>query len=253
MSEAELLLRSIERSVTDAVAGQPRVALAYSGGLDSSLLVALAKRETEVRCYVACTPGSHDAKAAPAHAEADGAALEILELTEDDIRRLAALAASILGSKDPVRVGYTIPLLSVVQACREGTVLVGNLADELFAGYAKYDSVEDPTALMKIDLEKALSELGKLNDYTNCEHKRFAAPFASKEVIETAASMPLSRLIGPRGRKLILREVARDIGLNAHDRPKKAAQYSSGVAKAIERMAKREGLSLRVWIESLAG
>ena len=245
------MLCSIERSVTNAVAGHPKVAVAYSGGLDSSVLAALAKRETDVRCYTACTPGSHDARNAPAHAEADGFALDILELTYADVKRLAALAVSVLGSNDPVRVGYTIPLLSVIHASREGTILVGNLADELFAGYAKYESVHDPTHLMRIDLEKALSEINSLVDYANCEHKHIAAPFASKGVFEAAASIPLSRMIGPQGRKLILRDVAREIGLAAYDRPKKAAQYSSGVAKAIERMAKRKGLNSRAWIESL--
>jgi asparagine synthase (glutamine-hydrolysing) len=251
MSRVELLLQSIERSVTEAVAGHPKVAVAYSGGLDSSLLAALARRETEVICYTACIPGSHDARSAPAHAKADGFALDILELTDDDVTRLAALAASVLRINDPVRVGYTIPLLSVIHASREGTILVGNLADELFAGYAKYDSVDDPAPLMRIDLEKALSEINALCNYANCEHKLLAAPFASNEVFEVAASIPLSQMIGPQGRKLILRDVAREIGLTAYDRPKKAAQYSSGVAKAIERMAKREGLTSRAWIESL--
>ena len=237
--------------MTDAVAGHPKVAVAYSGGLDSSLLAALARRETEVICYTACIPGSHDARNTPAHAEADGFTLDILDLTDDDITKLAALAASVLGSNDPVRVGYTIPLLSVIHASREGTILAGSLADELFAGYAKYDSVDDPAPLMRIDLEKALSEISALCDYANCEHKLLAAPFGSDEVFEAAASIPLSHMIGPQGRKLILRDVAREIGLTAYDRPKKAAQYSSGVAKAIERMAKRQGLTSRAWIESL--
>lgn len=251
MSYVERLLRSIERSVTEAVAGRPKVAVAYSGGLDSSLLAALAKRETGIRCYTACVPGSHDAKSALAHAEADGFGLDILELTDDDVRRLAALAASVLGTNDPVRVGYTIPLLSVIHGSLEETILVGSLADELFAGYAKYDSADDPAPRMQIDLEKALSEVSSLADYANCEHKLLVAPFASKGVFEVAASIPLSRMIGPQGRKLILRDVAREIGLTAYDRPKKAAQYSSGVAKAIERMAKKERLSSRAWLNSL--
>jgi asparagine synthetase B (glutamine-hydrolysing) len=139
----------------------------------------------------------------------------------------------------------------VIHASREGTILIGNLADELFAGYAKYDSVNNPAALMQIDLEKALYEIDRLVDYANYEHKQLVAPFASDRVVELAASVPLSRMIGPQGRKLILRDAAREIGLAAHDRPKKAAQYSSGVAKAIKRMAKREGLTSRAWIESL--
>ncbi len=251
MPQVATLLRSIEQSVIDAVADQSAVAVAYSGGLDSSLLAVLARRTVEVTCYTACAPESYDAKGAPASAAADGLTLETIELTDDDIRRVAAQAASVFGSSDTVRIGYTVPLLSVIHASRERTILVGNLADELFAGYAKYTSADDLAALMRVDLEKALREIEGLVHYAKCEHKAVVAPFASERVVEQAVSTPPSLMIGPQGRKLTLRDVAREIGLSAPDRPKKAAQYSSGVSKARERMAKADGLTLHAWVEAL--
>lgn len=251
MPQVETLLRSIEQSVIDAIADQTAVAVAYSGGLDSSLLAVLAQRTVEMKCYTACAPGSYDARSASSSAAADGLTIETIELTDDDIRRLAAQAASVFGSSDTVRIGYTVPLLSVIHASREGTILVGNLADELFAGYAKYASVDDPAALMRVDLEKALCDIERLVDYAKCEHKVVVAPFASERVVQQAVSTPPSLMIGPQGRKLTLRDVAREIGLSAPERPKKAAQYSSGVSKAMERMAKADGRTLHAWVEAL--
>jgi asparagine synthase (glutamine-hydrolysing) len=54
-------------------------------------------------------------------------------------------------------------------------------------------------------------------------------------------------MLGPGGRKLVLREVAVLLGLDAHDRPKKAAQYSSGIMREMERLARKEGMSMSEW------
>ena len=250
MSDIDYLLEHLERAVTDSVAGRSRITVAYSGGLDSSVVAILAQRRVEVLCRTACTRNSKDMTEALLQARLDGLDLEISELTDADIEWFAGLAADVLGTDDPVRVGYTIPLLAVLTSAKDDTVLVGSCADELFAGYAKYESVNDVERQMEIDLEKALSELNKLTEYAKSEHKHLAAPFAAKVVAEAAAAIPMSCKIGPSGRKLILRDLAARIGAKGYDRPKKAAQYSSGVAKAMDRMAKHKGLPQRDWISA---
>jgi asparagine synthase (glutamine-hydrolysing) len=225
------------------------VAVAYSGGLDSSILASVAREGTEVRCYTACMRGSPDARNAEGYASVDGFALDIVEIDDLQLLTYVRKAATVTGTTNPVRVAYTIPVLAVLDSCRERRVLTGAAADELFAGYAKYASAEDPGRQMSVDLEKALSELESLRIYANQVGKHLAAPFAQEDVVSLSARIPLAEKLSAGGRKLVLREVGRALGLDAADRPKKAAQYSSGVMRCMRRSAKGDGLALPQWVE----
>ena len=107
---------------------------------------------------------------------------------------------------------------------------------------------------MSIDLEKALSEIESLKIHANKLGKNLAAPFARDEVLALSDRIPMTEKLSSEGRKLVLREVGRLLGLGAASRPKKAAQYSSGVMRSMQRSAKEEGMALRQWVEKvLAG
>ena len=253
--DSTTLLKTIERAVEHLVRPHRTVGVAYSGGLDSSVIAALASRHTEATCYSACVKGSHDAEHVHAFARADDFGVRILELTDDDIPELARLARSVLLTTDPVRISYTIPSLRVIEGAVEGAVepavLVGSIADEIFAGYAKYESVDNVVELMALDLEKALHEMRLLSQYAEKRHKILLAPYADTAVIEASSQVALEDMLGPEGRKLILRKCAGMIGLEASARPKKAAQYSSGVSKAMKRLAKAEGKTVSEWVLGL--
>ena len=253
MSDSEKLLETLSGAVAEAIADSPKVAVAYSGGLDSTVVALLARRLARVMCYTACTRDSHDFRNACLHGKMDGLEVAITELEDADIERLAGRVSEYLDTTDPVRVGYTIPIIAVLERASENAVLVGNCADELFAGYAKYESSEAANHMMKLDLEKAVRELEQLQSLAKSERKLLSAPFASDEVIEAAAAFHISQKIGPHGRKLILRRIATNLGARGGDRPKKAAQYSSGVSKAMNKLAKGSGLTLNAWIAAQRG
>ncbi len=247
MLDSTALLNSIDEAVERLVRPHRTVGVAYSGGLDSSVIAALAMRYTEVTCYSACVGESHDAEHVRAFARADGFDVKILELTDDNIPELARLAKSVLLTTDPVRISYTIPSLRVIEAVVEPAALVGNIADEIFAGYAKYESRDDVQELMAIDLKKGLNEIELLSQYSEKRHTILLAPYADAEVIGASSRIAIEDLLGPEGRKLILRECANAMGLEAGARPKKAAQYSSGVSKSMQRLAKAEGKTVGEW------
>ena len=248
-----MLLEALAGAVAEALADRPKVAVAYSGGLDSTVVALLARRLARVMCYTACTRDSHDFRSACLHGAMDGLEVAIIELEDADIERLAGRVSEHLDTTDPVRVGYTIPIIAVLERASEDAVLVGNCADELFAGYARYESSDAADKMMKIDLEKAVHELGQLQNLAKSERKLLSAPFASDEVIGAATTFHLSQKIGPHGRKLILRSIAFNLGARDGDRPKKAAQYSSGVAKAMSRLAKGSRLTQNAWIAAQRG
>ncbi|HIH01629.1 TPA: hypothetical protein HA259_06100 [Thermoplasmata archaeon] len=79
-------------------------------------------------------------------------------------------------------------------------------------------------------------------------HKTLLAPYAHRRVRGLALRMNDGEKLGPGGRKLVLRECARILGLGASERPKKAAQYSSGVTKRMKQLAKSDGRSLGEWV-----
>ena len=51
------LLNALRESITSAIGKERTVAVAYSGGLDSSLIASLAKESAEVKCYTCAMAG----------------------------------------------------------------------------------------------------------------------------------------------------------------------------------------------------
>ena len=251
MSAADALLDEIEKTVTETVRPFSEAAVAYSGGLDSTLIAALAGRVAKVRCYCACVESSFDQAHVREFARKDGLEAEILVISDADLEELVRRARGLLPAADPVTVSYTVPLLCVIERAREEAVLVGNGADEIFAGYAKYETAMDREGQAAYDLKKAISEVDTLADYAQKRHKVLLAPYAHERVVRLASSIDMTEKLGPEGRKLVLRECARKLGLEASDRPKKAAQYSSGVSKRLKQLAKGSGKGLQDWIEGL--
>ncbi|MGQ9587077.1 MAG: asparagine synthase C-terminal domain-containing protein [Thermoplasmata archaeon] len=246
------LLDLLRRSTEEIIGGEEAVAVAYSGGVDSSIIARIASEFSEVTCYASTTPDSYDARNVKAFAAMENLSLTTVAIDLEGLRGVVARAVAILGSGNPVEIAYTVPVMLVIERSLESLVLVGIGADELFAGYAKYASLEDPTRMMEEDLRKMLQEAEKLETLAASKGKRLGCPFVSEDILSFARSTPLSDKIGSSGHKLILRDVARLLGLESHARPKKAAQYSSGVMRWMERLAKSEGLSLRAWIERIA-
>jgi asparagine synthase (glutamine-hydrolysing) len=246
------LLDSLRRSVFELVEREDKVAIAYSGGLDSSVIAALASEKANVTCYTSAIAGSFDFRNAKQFAYDERRQFTLLELGSEDLRSFIRKASRVLCTTDPIRIAYTIPVLCVLGRSAERVVLTGSGADELFCGYAKYSGMMDPKQAMAADLERMLTESNFLSIEATKLGKIIGFPYAAPAVIATAKDIPLGEKIDPTGRKIILREVAELLGLQSHKRPKKAAQYSSGVMKEMQRLAKCEGLSLSQWTERTA-
>jgi len=244
-------LLSVLRDATErAVGDEARVAVAYSGGLDSSIVAALSMEITTTKCYSCAVRGSHDAEVVGALARRQGVDWEPIELRPEDVTARVRQASLVLETKDPSRIAYTVPLMDVLERASERLVLAGTGADELFGGYAKYTKSENPSARMREDLEKMRREAIMIR--RAFRSKCLALPFEDGRVVELASGLPLDALMGPSGNKLALREVAKHLGLESHSRPKKAAQYSSGVLKEMRRQAKGSGLQLGEWVRKVA-
>jgi len=242
------LLSALRESITSAIGRERTIAVAYSGGLDSSLVARLAKESAEVKGYTCAMASSFDANHALGFAAEDGLDLTMIVLERESLGELVARTRMLLNSDDPVRIAYTIPVICVLERCAEMTILVGNGADELFGGYAKYSTAKDPTATMKSDLSKMLVEHNALQMVAKALGKRLESPYVSEATLAFSASLPLNLKISGNDRKVLLRKAAASLGLLCHDRPKKAAQYSSGIMKEMKRQAGSSHASLSDWV-----
>ena len=81
-------------------------------------------------------------------------------------------------------------------------------------------------------------------------------PFAAFELAKFAASLPLRHKLESSTdslRKIVLRKTAEQLGLPSQIacEPKKAIQYATGVNKVLNKIAQRERLQLKEYLEKM--
>jgi len=226
-----------------AVAGEEKVAVAFSGGLDSSVVAACAKRHVTTLGCAAFSVGSGDETRAREAALALGIELATTKIeVEDVLKELAGIELPF----NPTLMDRSLWCLYsfVSKSARNAgakVMLLGQLADELFGGYAKYEEAvrakgEDAAkSMMEADVE-AYAQRGRIRDFGACAPwVQPRLPFEGREVVDFALSLPVSYKIRAGSRKAILRRAALIVGVpeGLASTAKKAAQYSSGIQKMV--------------------
>jgi asparagine synthase (glutamine-hydrolysing) len=246
---AKKLASLLEDSVEKRVRGQARVAVSFSGGLDSSLLALLASRRTEVVLCSAYTSGSRDEVQTSKAAALLGLKLETAVLEEDATVQRARETDIPPGQHAATMMDRALwciySLTSELAAKNKAKmILLGQLADELFGGYKKYALMAHEGGMaaakrMMRDDVRACANLGFIRDEAACSascEARF--PYADEKIASFATSLPMEFKIRDGERKAILRAAAMELGLPEElaGAPKKAAQFSSGAAKLLRRL-----------------
>lgn len=254
MQYAETLLRAIQDAIEEYVTGRP-VGILFSGGLDSTVVARIASDYGPVSLYTIGTEGAHDLVVSEKTAAELGLPWNPIVLDEEDIIESLIPLSRLLREPSPLPLSYEMPLYVVASRSKESVLLSGQGADELFGGYSRYLLMDgDQLAKgMRQDLENLLSRgVGDERDIASHFNKQIHHPYLHPAVVKEACLLPPHQCVDGQSRKVVLRDVARLIGLHqVADRPKKAAQYGSGVMRAMKDEAKRMNVGLRDLIPAL--
>jgi len=233
----------LEEAIVTAVAlRSDEGVMAFSGGVDSGLIAALAR----LPCVTVGIEGSHDARWAAKAARMMGLDLAIVSPTEKEVAEaLVQVVGVIPDPTNPVEASIAATLyFAAAWAAEHGhtRILAGQGADELFGGYARYLSSPDLAA----ELERDVADLGRQGTRDQAVaalHGTYLSmPYLDVRVVRAARSIPAAEKVRGGVRKYPLRMVAGDhIPAEIARAEKKAMQYGSGIWRTIQHLARKNG------------
>ena len=232
----------LQRAVVKRLRSDVPLGALLSGGLDSSIIVALAARHVDdLKTYAVGFKGSPDLLAARRVAAHIGSDHHELVITPDQALEELPEIVRHLETFDQDLVRSAVPCWFVSRFAAEHVkvVLTGEGADELFAGYTYYRDIKDPEALAD-ELRRSITRMHNINlqrvDRMSMAHGLEArVPFLDREMIALGMELPvewkLKQADGTCVEKWLLRKAFED--LLPHDivwRDKLQFDQGSGVA-----------------------
>ena len=264
---AKKLQRLLEESVKERVSGLREVAVAFSGGLDSSIIAFLAKNlGVDVHLICVSLKNRLEIEYAKEAADALKLPLHVHFYDEKDVEEVIPEVLRIIEEPDPIKTSIGVPVFWTAEKIAEmgfRVMLAGQGADELFGGYKRY--LNDYSQHGKEFVQKTI-----FNDITRMHETNFERdskicsfhnvelrlPFATYQLAKLAVGLPLQlKIESPNDmlRKVVLRKMGENIGLPHFivNKPKKAIQYTTGVNKVVKRLAKQEGLAMKEYLQKV--
>ena len=240
----------LKLSVSKRIEGLREVGVIFSGGLDSSYLALLLGEIAEniplkITLYAVGAEGSKDIESAIYASKFLNLDLKICEVTEEMVRESLPEVVKAIGDDNLMKVGVGMTTYLATKMVAEDGIKVaisGQGADELFGGYKRYlESFVNDT--LNYDIRMDISNMYHVNlerddacSMLNSVELRL--PFLDKNLVELVLNIPDNKKIVSMHddmRKSILRKLAFEEGLDYEIayRPKKAAQYGTGIDKIL--------------------
>jgi diphthine-ammonia ligase len=250
----EELLNLLRAGISRRIPLEERFGVLFSGGLDSTLIAYLCKDlGADFVCYTVAVEDpemkeAEDLEYAKCIATDLELQLKIKKIRVDDIERYLKEVVPLIDDTNAVKISVALPLYLACDMAKEDgikTVLYGLGTEELFAGYERHKRVKKEN-LNRECLSGLLGmherDLYRDDMVAKSQGISLRAPFLAPELVDYALKIPAAYKLSDDENKVILREIARTLGLEKVARRKKrAVQYGSNVVKAIERLAKRRG------------
>lgn len=218
-----MLRETLERVVVKRLMSDVPLGAFLSGGLDSSIIAAIARRHmTALHTFSVGLEGSQDLAAARRVARHIDSIHHEVVFTVDEIKRCLPAIVFFLESFDQDLVRSAVPCHFVSRLAAEyvKVILTGEGADELFGGYA-YHKDFDATMPLHEELHRSVASLHNINlqrvdRLTMANSIEGRVPFLDLMMIELGQRIPASLKIrasqnGKRVEKWILRKACEDL------------------------------------------
>jgi len=257
-----LLLESTRKRVSDL----EEVAVAFSGGVDSSVVAVLAKSVgLDVQLISVGLENQREVLFAEKAAKALNLPLHLQTYNVNELEQTLAKVLWLIEEPNPVNTCIAVNfywLAETVSKLEYPIILAGQGADELFGGYHKYlaDYKKSGAEILKQKMFRDIKNAYKVNfqrDNQTCSYHKveLRLPFIDRDVVDFTLRLPLRLKINSiedKLRKRVLRRVARNLDIPSFiaEKRKKAFQYTTGVTKALQNLAKAKNLTLHEYIEN---
>ncbi|MCK9593623.1 MAG: asparagine synthase C-terminal domain-containing protein [Methanoregula sp.] len=214
---------------------------ALSGGVDSTLVATLARRE----CVAVGLSDSHDLKQARHAADALGLSCTYVTITP---REVAAALPAVIGAipvKDPVNTSIALTQYFIARFAGEQgykRIITGQGADELFGGYSRYLETRNLAEDLERDFLGLEQQADRDQSVAALHGAYLSMPYMDVRVVRAARAIAACEKVQGGRRKIPLRQVAEHhIPAEFAWYEKKAMQYGTGVWKELQKLAKKNG------------
>lgn len=244
---AELQLRLFD-SIKKNISHEDHFGIAFSGGVDSSLLALICKKlKLNFRVYTVSINEAEDLVWAKKVSTYLKLPITTRIIDFDSAYEIIKKVCKLLKTDNPVQVGIGCTLFSVLEQAKNDKVeniITGLGSDSLFCGFNKHKKALEKNEIEEEFLEGVdnIYDVDVKRDFSIANNFKIGLilPYLEKEFMEYSKKIHPKLKINKEHNKIILRELAYKLGLKREFayRKKKAAQYGSGFDKAIEVFAK---------------
>ena len=247
----ELIFSAVEKRIKYL----SHVGIVFSGGVDSSIIAKVSHDlGANITLYSVGLETSSDLKFAKHAALHMDLPLKMKTLEVEDVKKYTPLVLNAVEEFNIMKLGVGMPAyVASEMASSDGVkvMLSGQGADEIFAGYNRYIQYYiDKGEKLQEDLMEDINNLYHVNlqrddAVTMANGVELRVPYLDLELVDMALKVPIKYKLHngeDNLRKCILREIAADIGVPPEivRRPKKAAQYGSGINKILVKKVLRD-------------
>ena len=247
-----VLKNALFAAVAESVEIDSSVAVAFSGGLDSTLVAKICKDlGFEVTLLTIGFSHSHDIEFSKIIASRIGLPHDIYILNEQEFHEVLSLVRQTVQCENVSHIENCIAYFHIARlANRNGfqQILTANGCDELFCGYNEYRLAYNRGRhyIAKLMDEKIKNEYELMNEIekvTSGMGINLKKPFLTEKFICLAKNIDIGqKIIGSNDfiRKHILRETALSVGIPEESamKPKKAIQYGTMIHKKFKTYTK---------------
>ncbi|MGB9979448.1 asparagine synthase (glutamine-hydrolyzing) [Methanobacterium sp.] len=246
----DLLITSVKKRIS----GLSEIGILFSGGIDSTIIAKITDDLGIKTClYSVGHENSADLKFARETADKMNLPLKTKVVNVEDVRKYLPLVLDAIEEFNIMKIGVGMPAYIAAEMAHEDNLKVmlsGQGADELFGGYNRYlKFYEEKGERAQEDLKKDILNLYHVNlqrddAVTMANSIELRVPYLDPDIINIAMNIPMKYKINKDNslRKCILREVGAELGVPEEivKRPKKAAQYGSGIHKMLVKKVLKE-------------